>query len=85
VLTDVAMIDPDKLRKVVSEFKEVEKCHKERSRGREDSISVDLHIHVRPSMRADESHELSHRIEKRLKEEFPGIREVICHIEPSNQ
>ncbi len=84
VLSDAAMIEPERLLKVISQFKDVDSCHKIRSRGREDSICVDLHVHVRPSMRADESHKLSHQIESRLKEEFPGVREVIIHIEPSN-
>jgi len=83
VLSDAAMIDPEKIKKAVSTFTSIEKCHKIRSRGREDSICVDLHIHVNPSMRADEAHLLSHEIESKLKSEWSGIREVIVHIEPS--
>jgi cation diffusion facilitator family transporter len=84
VLSDHAMIEPEKLRQAVSEFKEINSCHKIRSRGREDSICVDLHVHVRPSMRTDEAHELSHQIENKIKQEFPGVREVIIHIEPTD-
>lgn len=82
VLSDAAVIDPEKLRKVVMSFKDVHKCHKIRSRGREGCVSVDLHIHVKPSMRTDESHKLGHDIERRIKKEFSGVKEVITHIEP---
>lgn len=84
VLSDAAMIDPEKIRNAVALFPEVERCHKIRSRGREDTICVDLHVHVRPSMRTDESHKLAHEIEKKLKEKFPGVRDVITHFEPSS-
>jgi len=84
VLSDAAMIDPEELIKMVAEFKDVGICHKVRSRGREDNISVDLHIHVRPSMRIDEAHKLSHEIEEKIMKEFAGVKEVIVHIEPSH-
>ncbi len=82
VLTDVAMIDPEKLRSVVTGIEEVKSCHNIRSRGRADNICVDLHIYVKPSMRTDESHRLAHEIEKKVIDQFPGVREVITHIEP---
>ena len=69
VLTDVAMIDPEKLKRVIGNFEEVKGCHNIRSRGREDNICVDLHVYVRPSMRVDESHKLAHDIMK-IVEDF---------------
>jgi cation diffusion facilitator family transporter len=83
VLSDAAMIDQEKIRKVMGNFKSVEKCHKIRSRGREDSITVDMHIHVKPSMNIEEAHKLSHEIESKIREAIPGVKEVITHIEPS--
>jgi divalent metal cation (Fe/Co/Zn/Cd) transporter len=33
-------------------------------------------------MRTDESHMLAHAIESKVKEQFPGVSEVITHVEP---
>jgi len=83
VLSDAAMIDPGVIRDVILDFKEVESCHKIRTRGRQDYICVDLHVWVNPSMHISKSHELSHKLEKKLMEKFPGVKEVIVHIEPT--
>lgn len=83
VLSDAAVIPPEKIKSIVMYFNEVENCHRIRTRGREDNICVDLHIWVKPTMRIDRSHELVHNIEKKLIEDIPGIREVIVHIEPA--
>ncbi|MFH1709729.1 MAG: cation diffusion facilitator family transporter [bacterium] len=82
VLSDAAVIPPETVKNIVMGFNEVVNCHNIRTRGRQDNICVDLHIWVRPTMQIDMSHELVHKIEKKLKEEIPDVREVIIHIEP---
>lgn len=84
-LSDAAVIPPDTISKIVSGFEDVTNCHHIRTRGREDNICVDLHIWVKPAMHIDKSHELAHRIEEKLKEDIPGVREVIIHIEPARK
>jgi cation diffusion facilitator family transporter len=83
VLSDAAVIDPAIIENIVKGFSDVENCHKVRTRGKEGSICVDLHIWVKPNMHIDRSHKLAHNIESKLKQEIPGIVEVIVHIEPA--
>ena len=44
---------------------------------------VDLHVHVDPEMTVVRSHAVAHEVKDRLREEFPRIRDVLVHIEPS--
>lgn len=83
VLSDAAVVPPEKIKAIVAGFDDVVNCHHVRTRGREDNICVDLHIWVKPSMHIDKSHELAHKIEEKLKKEIPGVKEVITHIEPA--
>lgn len=85
VLSDAAVISPEIIKEKVSQFDDVENCHNIRTRGRQDNICVDLHIWVKPNMHIDRSHELSHKIEEKLKKEIPGVKEVITHIEPAGK
>jgi len=84
-LSDAAVISPESIRFLVSNFEDVTNCHHIRTRGREDNICVDLHIWVKPSMHTDKSHELAHKIEEKIKKEIPGVKEVIIHVEPSKK
>jgi cation diffusion facilitator family transporter len=46
---------------------------------------VDLHVHVDPEMTVARSHALAHQVKERLRAEFPRIRDVLVHIEPSRE
>lgn len=83
VLSDASVIDTFKIESIVRSFTDVKLCHKIRTRGREDSIFIDLHIWVDPEMHIDKAHALSHEIERKLEAELPGVKEAIVHIEPS--
>lgn len=82
VLTDAALINPDEIRDVVNNIKEVKDCHEIRSRGDENYINIDLHILVDPETKTVEAHEVAHTVEKAIKREFPSIKDVVIHIEP---
>jgi len=60
----------------------VKSCHKIRTRGREDDIHVDLHAQVNPDMHVNKAHDICFRIEKAIKENIPGVTDVVVHIEP---
>lgn len=83
VLCDTAVIAPDKLEKLVMGIEGVKSCHNIRTRGRSDDINVDFHVLVDSQMSAAKSHELSHQIEEKIKQNICGVSDVIIHIEPA--
>jgi divalent metal cation (Fe/Co/Zn/Cd) transporter len=62
----------------------VRECHEVRTRGTRDAIFADLRIHVDGGMPLAQAHELGHRVEERLKAAFPGLRDVVIHLEPDD-
>jgi cation diffusion facilitator family transporter len=82
VLVDKAVLDHQKIEKLVHTFPRVKKCHKVRTRGREDDIHVDLHISVASGMKVEDAHALSHSLQEEIKKKIPGVTDVIIHIEP---
>jgi cation diffusion facilitator family transporter len=83
ILCDTAVImDDRKISDVVLKIKGVKTCHNIRTRGRIDDIHVDMHVLVNPHMHIDDAHKISDTIEAALKEEIPGITDVVVHMEP---
>ncbi|MFA5334399.1 MAG: cation diffusion facilitator family transporter [Candidatus Omnitrophota bacterium] len=83
VLTDYAVINSQEITEALCEMKEVIGCHRIRTRGRTDDVHVDLHITVDRNMSVGKAHDLSTAIEKRIREKFPGVTDVMVHIEPA--
>jgi cation diffusion facilitator family transporter len=83
VLTDYAVINSQEITEALSDMKEVVGCHRIRTRGRTDDVHVDLHITVDRNMSVGKAHDLSTAIEKRIRERFPGVTDVMVHIEPA--
>lgn len=83
VLTDYAVIDVQNICDALSDMNGIAGCHRIRTRGRSDDIHVDLHVTVNKEMSVGKAHELSTSIEKRIRERFPGVTDVIVHIEPA--
>lgn len=83
VLCDYAAIDVGQICEALSDMKEVVGCHRIRTRGRQDDIHADLHITVDKNMTVAKAHDLSTAIEKRIREKFHGVTDVIVHIEPA--
>jgi cation diffusion facilitator family transporter len=57
-------------------------AHNVRTRGPSDDIHLDLHILVEPGMAIAGAHALGHRVERRLRERWPGLTDVVVHVEP---
>jgi cation diffusion facilitator family transporter len=57
-------------------------AHNVRSRGPRDDIHIDLHILVPPGMAIAKAHALAHRVEHRLRDRWPGVSDVVVHVEP---
>jgi cation diffusion facilitator family transporter len=83
VLTDYAVINSQEITEVLYDMKEVVGCHRIRTRGRTDDVHVDLHITVDRNMSVGKAHDLSTAIEKRIREKFSGVTDVMVHIEPA--
>ncbi|MDD4879417.1 MAG: cation diffusion facilitator family transporter [Candidatus Omnitrophica bacterium] len=83
ILTDYAVIEVQHICDALSDIKEIVGCHRIRTRGRSDDIHVDLHVTVDKNMPVGKAHDLSTTIEKRIREKFPGVTDVIVHIEPA--
>lgn len=84
ILADAAVLDPEQIRAVVMACEGVETCHRIRSRGRQDDLYIDLHVHVDPNMTVQSAHALEHHIGSQLKATFGESLCVIVHIEPYN-
>ena len=72
----------DDIREIISEFDEIKCCHDIRSRGSENSVHIDMHIHLDANTTVEVAHKLSHDIEDRIKEKINENAQVIIHIEP---
>ena len=83
VLCDtIVVMDVKKISRICMAVNGVKSCHKIRTRGREDDIHVDLHAQVSPDMHVNKAHDICFRIEKAIKENIPGVTDVVVHIEP---
>lgn len=82
VLTDGAFLNVHTIKDLALKENGVIGCHHIRTRGTPENAYVDLHIQVPPEMTTIEAHRLAHNIENRIKNEFPGIVEVLVHTEP---
>jgi len=83
VLLDAAVLDADEIAALVEQQEGIKACHKVRTRGKDDDISVDLHVIVDKDMHVSDAHKLADAIEAKLKEKYNGITDVTIHIEPN--
>lgn len=58
----------------------VEKCF---ARKMGYSFYVDMHVQVDPQMTVQRSHEIAHQVKDRIRHDFPRVRDVLVHIEPT--
>ena len=74
----------DEIVATIRTFPEIQSLHKLRTRVVGPSgISVDVHIQVDPRMTVEASHDLCHRVKRKLEED-KDIIETFIHIEPYN-
>jgi cation diffusion facilitator family transporter len=82
-LSDERRIDPSEVEAAALAEPGVIEAHNVRSRGPSDDIHLDLHILVDPELRLAEAHGLGHRVQRRLHEHWPGLTDVVVHVEPA--
>ncbi len=82
VLSDASRLPASTVEKVALEVDGVREVHAVRSRGTADAIYMDLHILVDPTLTVAKAHEIAHHVEASLKEQFPGVADMVVHVEP---
>ncbi len=82
-LADERRIPPAQVEGTALEEPGVREAHNVRSRGSDDDIHLDLHILVDPQMPIAAAHAVGHRVEQRLRERWPGLTDVVVHVEPA--
>jgi cation diffusion facilitator family transporter len=84
-LSDERRIEPALVEAAAAEEPGVREVHNVRSRGPDDDIHLDLHVLVDPEMRIADAHALGHRVERRLRDKWAGLTDVVVHVEPALQ
>lgn len=84
VLVDRAMLDPLEVHRVVCEIPGVYGCHHIRSRGHQDHVHVDMHIHLDPQLPLVSAHAKTHEVMQVIRERFPEVKDVVIHTEPAD-
>ncbi len=82
-LSDERRIEPALIEAAALEEPGVREAHNVRSRGPLDDIHLDLHILVDPRLPIADAHRLGHRVEHRLRQRWPGLSDVVVHVEPA--
>jgi len=81
-LSDERRIEPRLVEEEARAEVGVLEAHNVRSRGPDDDIHLDLHILVDPTIAISDAHQIGHRVEGRLRARWPGVTDVIVHVEP---
>jgi cation diffusion facilitator family transporter len=84
-LADERRIPPGEVEAVALAEPGVREAHNVRSRGAEDDIHLDLHVLVDPTVSVGDAHAIGHRVEKRLRLRWPGLSDVVVHVEPATE
>ena len=82
-LSDERRIAPEEIEATALEETGVREAHNIRSRGPSDDIHVDLHILVDPRLPIADAHDIGHRVERRLRDRWLGLTDVVVHVEPA--
>jgi divalent metal cation (Fe/Co/Zn/Cd) transporter len=82
VLTDAACINPVEIQEVTHGIEGVMGSHNIRTRGKEDHVSIDMHIFVDHEIKIRHAHQIAHSVERALKKEFPAVKDIVIHVEP---
>lgn len=82
VLTDVAMADPATVEKLARAVPGVRAVSGVRSRGRSDTVYVDLNVAVDPAMTTTQAHNVATEVERQIAGAVPGVVEALVHVEP---
>ncbi len=75
----------DKVKRITNDIAGQDRCHNVRVRRRGDKRSVSLHCHFEKELSIIQIHDLTTRIEDRMREQIPGLERVLVHAEPGGR
>ena len=82
VLSDKALLDGEKIKKIVESVNGVKSCHQIRTRGDECHIFLDIHIIVASELPLIKAHEICDEVSDEIQKAIPEIKDVTVHPEP---
>jgi len=82
-LSDERRLAPEEVESVAILEPGVREVHNVRSRGPADDIHLDLHVLLDPATPLSVAHDIGHRVERRLRDRWPGVSDVVVHVEPA--
>ena len=82
-LSDERRIAPGEVETEALQEPGVLEAHNVRSRGPLDDIHLDMHVLVDPALPVAEAHRVGHRVESRVRAKWPGVTDVVVHVEPA--
>lgn len=82
ILVDTAVVDSTEIREIVMKQNGVFDVYNIRSRGNTEDMFIDMNIVMNSSFNVSETHELSHKIEKSIRDRLKNEAQVIIHVEP---
>jgi cation diffusion facilitator family transporter len=84
VLTDRAVLDPERIAALAAAVTGVRLVREVRTRGRGDAVYVDLTVHLDGEATLHEAHAVADSIEEALRAAHPEIVDVVVHPEPAD-
>ena len=81
-LVDHRVLDETKVQEIARSVEGVLDAHQVRSRGESGTYFLDLNIHLPGKMTLEKAHDITHQVEARLKDAFPGLVDVVIYTEP---
>ena len=82
-LADARVVDHEAVARLAQEVPGVRYVHHVRSRGKPGAAFVDLHVKVAPEMSTEQAHAIATEVERRLRQDLPGVADAMVHIEPA--
>ncbi|HZU97792.1 MAG TPA: cation diffusion facilitator family transporter [Planctomycetota bacterium] len=83
VVADRAVLDPAEVQKVARDLEGVLGTANIRTRGEEAHTFLDMILLVEPNLTVQAAHDLVDRLEHKLAAAFPGLRDIVIHVEPA--
>jgi cation diffusion facilitator family transporter len=74
----------EEVKRITNDIAGPERCHNVRVHRQGDKRSVSLHCHFEKELSIIQIHDLTTRIEDRLRKRIPGLERVLVHAEPDN-